>query len=92
MQKDANGLVSLPLGHPMGRLQVDASDELWRQPTVTMPATQRLLFLRHLPLRPVCPATQRRTGWWLLVTQLQALVDRQTYRATPNCGSHKFTI
>ena len=34
MQKDANGLVSLPLDHPMGRLQVDASDELWRQPTV----------------------------------------------------------
>ena len=29
MQKDANGLVSLPLDHPMGRLQVDASDELW---------------------------------------------------------------
>ena len=34
MQKDANGLVSLPLDHRMGRLQVDASDELWRQPTV----------------------------------------------------------
>ena len=29
MQKDPNGLVSLPLDHPMGRLQVDASDELW---------------------------------------------------------------